>query len=85
MVAFFHWCIRGSALLSPFSDRIVHFACGHVIPDENILPAVLTKGPTGKSLDFSFQFRDQKETLDELGRALVRNYNCLQILSRYVK
>jgi hypothetical protein len=54
-----------------FSDRIVHFACGHVIPDENILPVVVTKGPTGKTLDFSFQFRDKKDTLDELGRALV--------------
>lgn len=51
-------------------DRIVHFACGHVIPDENILPLVMSKGPTGRLLDFSYQFRNQKDTLDELGRVL---------------
>ena len=55
-------------------ERIVHFACGHVIPDENILPLVLTKGPSGRTLDFSYQFRDKKDTLDELGRALVIYY-----------
>ena len=67
------------------SDRIVHFACGHVIPDENILPAVVTKGPTGKTFDFSFQFRSQPETLDELGRALVRKFDPRLVLVFYFR
>ncbi|XP_014244230.1 ATP-dependent DNA helicase DDX11 isoform X1 [Cimex lectularius] len=52
-------------------DRILEFSCGHVIPPENILPIVVSAGPTGKQLDFSFNNRDSALMLNELGRLLI--------------
>jgi chromosome transmission fidelity protein 1 len=43
------------------------FACGHVIPPENILPLALSKGPTGVEFDFTFKSRRCPKQLDELG------------------
>lgn len=40
------------------ADRITHFSCGHVIPPENLLPVVMTAGPTGLKFDFTFASRD---------------------------
>ena len=45
-------------------------SCDHVVPASNILPRVLTSGPSGARLDFSYQHRDKAETLTELGRVL---------------
>lgn len=28
-------------------DHITEFGCGHVIPPHNLLPLILTRGPTG--------------------------------------
>lgn len=39
-------------------SRITAFSCGHVIPPENILPIIVTKGPSGKILDFSYESRN---------------------------
>lgn len=39
-------------------SRIIAFSCGHVIPPENILPIIVSEGPSGKKLDFSFEFRN---------------------------
>uniref|UniRef100_A0A8C1IHL4 DEAD/H (Asp-Glu-Ala-Asp/His) box helicase 11 n=1 Tax=Cyprinus carpio TaxID=7962 RepID=A0A8C1IHL4_CYPCA len=39
-------------------DRILDFSCGHVIPPVNILPIVLSAGPSGQQLEFTFQTRD---------------------------
>ena len=50
--------------------RVMHFSCDHVVPATNILPRVLTSGPSGARLDFSYQHRDKTETLTELGRVL---------------
>jgi len=55
--------------------RVTHFSCDHVVPGENMLPLVINSGPSGARLDFSFQFRDKKETLDELGRVLLNIVN----------
>ncbi|XP_078804887.1 ATP-dependent DNA helicase DDX11 isoform X2 [Oryzias latipes] len=51
-------------------ERIVEFACGHVIPPENILPIVMCSGPSGQELDFTFQSRDLPCMMDETGRIL---------------
>ncbi|XP_035257823.1 ATP-dependent DNA helicase DDX11 isoform X2 [Anguilla anguilla] len=51
-------------------DRIAEFACGHVIPPENILPIVLCSGPSGQELEFTFQNRDTPQMMDEVGRIL---------------
>jgi len=56
-------------------SRVTHFSCDHVVPGENMLPLVLTSGPSGARLDFSFQFREKKEVLDELGRVLINIVN----------
>lgn len=37
---------------------LVNLSAGHVIPPENILPLVLSSGPSGQELDFTFQNRD---------------------------
>ena len=56
-------------------SRVEHFSCNHVVPGENMLPLVMCSGPSGFKLDFSYQCRDKKETLDELGRSLLNIVN----------
>jgi len=51
-------------------SRIMHFSCDHVVPGDHLLPLVLAQGPTNTKLDFSFQYRDTPQVLDELGRVL---------------
>ena len=58
-------------------DRIEHFSCGHIVPPENVLPLVIKTGPSNKLLDFSFQKRDQLETLSELSRVLINACNII--------
>lgn len=57
------------------AGRIHVFSCGHVIPEENILPITVSSGPTGKIFDFSYQLRSDLEVLDELGRLLINVCN----------
>jgi len=68
---------RDQLFISAGADpsRVTHFSCDHVVPGVNMLPLVLNTGPSGAKLDFSYQFRDKKETLDELGRALINIVN----------
>lgn len=68
-------------------NRILHFSCDHVIPEDNLLPMVIckgtklvmgirqrlsninsldVKGPTGRTLDFSFESRNAVDTMKEL-------------------
>lgn len=56
-------------------SRIVNFSCGHVIPPSHILPIILTSGPTGKKLDFSYESRGSTANMNELGRVLVNMCN----------
>ncbi|KAG7279217.1 hypothetical protein CRUP_013609 [Coryphaenoides rupestris] len=51
-------------------ERITEFSCGHVIPPTNILPLVLSSGPSGQELEFTFQNRDSPRMMDETGRML---------------
>ncbi|CAL8376134.1 unnamed protein product [Arctogadus glacialis] len=51
-------------------ERITEFSCGHVIPPGNILPLVLSSGPSGQELEFTFQSRDAPRMMDETGRVL---------------
>ncbi|XP_028665116.1 ATP-dependent DNA helicase DDX11 isoform X1 [Erpetoichthys calabaricus] len=57
-----------SAGLSP--DRIAEFSCGHVIPPDNILPIILSSGPSGQKLEFTFHNRETPQMMDETGRIL---------------
>ncbi|KAH9519884.1 DEAD H (Asp-Glu-Ala-Asp His) box helicase 11 [Bulinus truncatus] len=56
-------------------ERIMEFSCGHVIPGRQLLPLVVTKGPTGTTLDFTFQTRDKPHMIEELGRVLTNVCN----------
>ncbi|KAJ8943643.1 hypothetical protein NQ318_005645 [Aromia moschata] len=38
-------------------DRIMEFSCDHIIPPENILPIILTKGPKQENMLFNFENR----------------------------
>ncbi len=51
--------------------RIDVFACGHVIPPENLTALCLSKGPTGVAFDFTHKSRGSPQQMDELGRALL--------------
>ncbi|KAK4886089.1 hypothetical protein RN001_002360 [Aquatica leii] len=39
------------------SERIVEFSCDHIIPPENILPLIITKGQNNENLLFNFENR----------------------------
>ncbi|CAN7998782.1 unnamed protein product [Ixodes hexagonus] len=52
-------------------DRILHFACGHVVPKANLCAMALSHGPSGKALEFTYQNRADAETIQELGNLLV--------------
>ncbi|XP_030045029.1 ATP-dependent DNA helicase DDX11-like, partial [Microcaecilia unicolor] len=52
------------------AERIVEFACGHVIPPNNILSIVLCSGPSNQQLEFTYQTRDLPHMMDEMGRVL---------------
>lgn len=52
-------------------ERIVNFACGHVVPKANLLAIALTEGPSCKTLEFTYQNRLDPEMIQELGRLLV--------------
>lgn len=39
------------------SDHIVEFYCDHIIPQQNILPIILTMGPQNETLLFNYENR----------------------------
>ena len=51
-------------------ERISVFSCGHVIPKENVLPILVTNGPTGTQFDFSYSKREDPKMFEELHRLL---------------
>lgn len=59
------------------ASRIRTFSCGHVVPPSNILPLTLGQGPGGRTLDFSYAYRNDPNLLDELGRLLVNVCNVI--------
>lgn len=38
-------------------ERIIEFTCDHIIPAENILPIIVTKGPKNETLLFNYENR----------------------------
>jgi len=53
------------------SKPIVELSCGHVIPDNHLLPLIVPVGPSNQPLSFSFQHRSQTSVMDELGRLVL--------------
>lgn len=44
-------------------SRVQHFSCGHVVPANQLLPIILPQGPTGVTLDFTFQHRAEPKVV----------------------
>ncbi|CAG9138371.1 unnamed protein product [Plutella xylostella] len=55
---------------SPLPRDVTVVRCDHVVPAENVLAVCLSKGPSNLSLNFSYESRQSKPILDELGRIL---------------
>ena len=55
-------------------SRLVHYSCGHVVRSEQILPIVVTSGPSNMELDFSYQARGVDMYI-ELARAFMEIVN----------
>nr|CAB3463498.1 unnamed protein product [Digitaria exilis] len=47
---------------------IKFFTCNHIVPPESILPIAVTRGPSGKTFDFSYNSRSSPSMIEELGR-----------------
>ncbi|KXZ56265.1 hypothetical protein GPECTOR_1g231 [Gonium pectorale] len=52
-------------------SRVRHFACGHVVPRENLVALVAGRGPTGLPLDLRHARRSDPRVSEEIGRLLV--------------
>lgn len=53
------------------TPRIRTLSCGHVIPKSNLLAWPLSKGPSGKDLEFTFQNRSDPALIEELGKTII--------------
>eukprot|EP01018_Ginkgo_biloba_P001594 Gb_07340 [translate_table: standard] len=51
-------------------DRLHLFSCGHIVPPESVLPIAISRGPTGRTFDFTYQSRSSPSMMEELGRLL---------------
>lgn len=47
---------------------VCEFECGHVVPSENLLGAVISKGFSGCDMEFTYRNRKNNDVIDELGR-----------------
>lgn len=51
-------------------DKVKTLSCGHVIPKDNLLAWPVTKGPSGRDFEFTFEKRDDRTMIEDLGRAI---------------
>ncbi|KAL2338079.1 hypothetical protein Fmac_012525 [Flemingia macrophylla] len=51
-------------------NRLHFFSCGHIVPPDSIMPIAVTRGPTGRSFDFSFSSRSSPDMMREIGLLL---------------
>lgn len=56
-------------------ERFASFSCGHIIPRENLLGAVVHCGPKGTPFEFRFESRTDTKLLDDLANCLVNYAN----------
>jgi chromosome transmission fidelity protein 1 len=62
-------------LFSSNKSRVTLFECGHVIPDDNLLPLCMSRGPSGFEFDFTFTSRTNPKMMDELGNFIINLCN----------
>ncbi|XP_054781218.1 uncharacterized protein LOC129288594 isoform X2 [Prosopis cineraria] len=51
-------------------DQFHFFSCGHIVPPQSIMPIAVSRGPAGRSFDFSYSARSSHDTMQELGLLL---------------
>lgn len=42
-------------------NELHFFSCGHIVPPESIMPIAVSRGPTGRSFDFSYSSRSSAD------------------------
>ncbi|CAJ2656141.1 unnamed protein product [Trifolium pratense] len=52
------------------SNQLHFFSCGHIVPPESIMPIAVSRGPSGRSFDFSYSSRSSADMMRELGLLL---------------
>lgn len=65
-------CQHDGDTKSFISAKLTSFACGHVVPPQNVLIRCLSKGPSGRDLDFRHMSRHLDVTVDELGESILQ-------------
>ncbi|MED6158296.1 hypothetical protein PIB30_031463 [Stylosanthes scabra] len=51
-------------------NQLHFFSCGHIVPPDSILPIAVSRGPSGRSFDFSYSSRSSTDMMRELGLLL---------------
>ncbi|EIW81280.1 DNA repair helicase [Coniophora puteana RWD-64-598 SS2] len=51
------------------------FSCGHIVPQSHVQALLVGKGPSGRTLDFSFGNQKDKQLVNELGRTIANFVN----------
>lgn len=48
------------------SDQLHFFSCGHIVPPESVLSLAVSRGPSGRSFDFSYGLRSSSTMVSVL-------------------
>ncbi|KAF7843340.1 ATP-dependent DNA helicase DDX11 [Senna tora] len=51
-------------------NQLHFFSCGHIVPPQSIMPIAVSRGPSGRTFDFSYSSRTSPDTMRELGLLL---------------
>ncbi|XP_057736691.1 uncharacterized protein LOC130951952 isoform X1 [Arachis stenosperma] len=51
-------------------NQLHFFSCGHIVPPDSIMPIAVSRGPSGRSFDFSYSSRSSLDMMRELGLLL---------------
>ncbi|KAL4355636.1 hypothetical protein AHAS_Ahas09G0006500 [Arachis hypogaea] len=51
-------------------NQLHFFSCGHIVPPDSVMPIAVSRGPSGRSFDFSYSSRSSLDMMRELGLLL---------------
>ncbi|KAI0783751.1 helicase C-terminal domain-containing protein [Abortiporus biennis] len=55
--------------------RLTTFSCGHIVPEKNLQTLIVSKGPRGTALEFTFGKRSDTAQITDLGQIIVNFAN----------
>ncbi len=72
-------------LFQSAKERIFHFSCDHVIPDENLVCLALSKGPSSVLFDFTYKNRSSPSLVNHIitNVCFERKKLCILCFSRW--